>query len=90
MRSFDELLATDNVFDWTPDEMRLFIKETATEVAGLRMSLTRRAVVSELAPLKLTVAERIKELSRGELEGILDACNNFESRLAAGEFDSDE
>lgn len=89
MRSYDELLACEYVIDWTPAEMRMFIKEVITESANFKKALLKEKIVAEIAPIKLSVMERLEQMSRNEMENILYDMNNFEAKLSHGEYDNE-
>lgn len=90
MRSFDELMASEYVIDWTPAEMRMFIKEVMTETTSFKRTLTKSKIIEQVAPLKKSVMERLEEMSRSELIDILNEMNNFEVKLSHGEFDNEQ
>lgn len=70
MRNYDELIATENIFDWTPDELYMFVHTVAKDIGQLKQSYAREKLVKHMSKLHATVLDAIEQQSLNELRSI--------------------
>lgn len=90
MRSYDELVASENVFDWTPQELRKFCQETYRDMQISTRSYARSTLANKFFEMRQEPLEALYEKSRNELQSIVEQADQAVADALNGVYDDEQ
>lgn len=87
MRSYDELMASECVIDWTPAEMRAFCQNVMTDTRANAQLYARTKLMDKFAELRQPPLEALYKKSEDELNAMLEASNQAMVEAMNGVYD---